>query len=503
MGTFISVFRRMPAEGEPFREFRNRLKKADLWSRERLPRLLRFMRLAHADPMVPSDLVLKLAALDEDRARDALADRLWDANPLLFTFIFQRLGERVHSANELLKYVDSFAYPGVRITGPELRNWIQFAQGLELFKPVGIRLALDARAKRFEDRVLAFDTDEFLEEDQDEPAPVAASAPAEDAEDGPRVEAPPVEVVPIAVTVPPEVPAAPAAPVTERRAAPVSAQRPAPSPAAGLPSPLGRGPAVLPRRFAGHVVFPDDVLAETRERVAGWWAAQPATPGPVPGAVEFGLDAESFFEDPERALFEVAVAAALAFRLRRPRAGVLSAFAELRDCGALAALYGGTTPEEPPEVGDAQALMLASLVARRCAEHPDLAASLERLETARAVFEQLEGSLGRGLFGVELFWIVRTLGTVGFLRLPDLGLLTAIPDRGVRDTLYRLGFLPTPYAANAPALAEAAAAARRAVGDGAHPDEALAAFAAAAGCAYGCPHRRRCDLPCRERADLG
>ena len=65
-----------------------------------------------------------------------------------------------------------------------------------------------------------------------------------------------------------------------------------------------------------------------------------------------------------------------------------------------------------------------------------------------------------------------------------------------------LGFIATPYATDAVALALAGAAkvARKAVPVGA-ADEILTLFALAAGCAYDCTHRKTCDFPCRERLE--
>ena len=92
------------------------------------------------------------------------------------------------------------------------------------------------------------------------------------------------------------------------------------------------------------------------------------------------------------------------------------------------------------------------------------------------------------------------LGKLGVLRYPDLGDVTATPHRIVRDTLFRLGYIETPYASDMAALTAATRASRRAVPEGA-ADEILATFALACGCAYDCPHRKTCDYPCRERLE--
>jgi hypothetical protein len=92
------------------------------------------------------------------------------------------------------------------------------------------------------------------------------------------------------------------------------------------------------------------------------------------------------------------------------------------------------------------------------------------------------------------------LSRLGVIRYDDLADFTVTPHRIVRDTLFRLGFIDSPYASDAPALAAAARAARRAVPTG-PADEILATFALAAGCAYDCTHRKTCGFACRERLE--
>ena len=68
--------------------------------------------------------------------------------------------------------------------------------------------------------------------------------------------------------------------------------------------------------------------------------------------------------------------------------------------------------------------------------------------------------------------------------------------------MYRLGFIASPYAVTADALIAASRAARRVAGSPTAPaEDVVAGFALAAGCAYECPHRKACDLPCRERLE--
>jgi len=265
----------------------------------------------------------------------------------------------------------------------------------------------------------------------------------------------------------------------------------------GVASPRGRERVVPASRFAQG--FSDDLLDDTRQRIAGWWA-EASRPAPTYEPSDFGLDPEAWVEGADEVVYRVAVAAALAFRLDRDRAAVLAAFQALDKAGVLGDLYQGTVPENLPAHVDARALMLASLAARRCAEVPELASQLDSRASAAEAFAALDAALGRGLFRTELFWIMDMLAKLGVVRYADLGDFTVTPHRIVRDTLFRLGFLGSPYASDAAALTAAARATRRAVPDG-PADEILATFALACGCAYDCTHRKTCDYPCRERLD--
>jgi hypothetical protein len=264
-----------------------------------------------------------------------------------------------------------------------------------------------------------------------------------------------------------------------------------------VPSPRNRERVVPASRFVQG--FSDEILDETRQRIAGWWAeADRASPSYQPA--DFGIDAESWVEAADEVVYRVAVAAALAFRLDRDRAAVIASFTALDKAGVLGDLYQGTVPENLPAQVDARALMLASLAARRCAEVPELASQLDGRASAAEAFASLDAALGRGLFRTELFWVMDMLSKLGVIRYADLGDFTVTPHRIVRDTLFRLGFLGSPYASEGPSLTAVAKATRRAVPEG-PADEILATFALACGCAYDCPHRRTCDYPCRERLD--
>src|SRR3970040_122534 len=135
-------------------------------------------------------------------------------------------------------------------------------------------------------------------------------------------------------------------------------------------------------------------------------------------AGDFAIDGEAGMEGADEALYRLAVAAALVFRLGGERADIQRAFAGLESSGVLSSLYHGTTPDGLAEGTDPRALMLASLVARRCAEQLALTAELEKQKSAADAFRVLDGALGRGLFRLELFWLLRGLDQIGALRFP-------------------------------------------------------------------------------------
>jgi hypothetical protein len=484
----VRLCRDLPESGETFRDFRARARAARLWDRERPLVLLRFLRLSGAR-FGRSEPVQQIAgAADDDAAMAAIGARLWQANPLMFKAILDCLGQRPYSRDELYKVLDSVAYRGQVPSRPQLEAWLQIGQALGVVRPLGIAVTLDKRASDYSGRAAELEIDEFLAEDRPEPEP---QLPREGEGE--------------------EAPAAAASGESDAAAAPDSAAAagpPAPPPAAlrwiaadGLASPLGRDRPVPVGRFAGQPVFADDVLAETSRRIAGWWQGQPKPRSLALGPDDFGFDPEGWMEGADELLYRIAVAAALTFRLDTDRDGVLAAYRALDGAGVLADLYHGTVPEELPARVDARALMLASLAARRCAESPDLAATLDQKRTAADVFAVLDAALGRGLFRIELFWMMSMLGRLGVVRPEDLADYTATPHRLVRDTLFRLGFLASPYGHDAPSLVPAATAARRAAGDAGPADEVLLGFALAAGCAYDCANRRTCEFACRERAD--
>jgi hypothetical protein len=483
LASLVRVCRDTPASGESFKDFRTRLRAAKLWDRERPATILRFLGVGGAT-ITPSPFMQALAAAttDDDTAH-AIMDRVWHLNALLGKSIVDLVSQRAYGKDEIYKYLNSAAYEGALPSRPGLEVWLQIAIATGVLRTIGIAVVPGARFDRYAQLAAALDPVEFLEDDKPEPEPVVPTVSDDEGA------APAAEIAAAAET---SIPVA--------AAAPASAPLPAPLrhlSADGVSSPRGRDRTMPVSRFASG--FSEEILAETSKKLAAWWSdIDVASHAYQP--TDFGLDPEQWVENADEVLYRIAVAAALAFRLDRDRAGVIAAYTALDRASVLADLYQGTVPENLPAQVDARALMLASLAARRCAEVPELAASLDGRASAAEAFASLDAALGRGLFRTELFWIVDMLARLGVIRYADLADYTTTPHRIVRDTLFRLGFLPSPYASDAASLAAAAKAARLAIPSG-PADEILALFCLSAGCSYDCVHRKTCDYPCRERLE--
>jgi hypothetical protein len=425
------------------------------------------------------------ASPSDDDTSTAIIERLWHLNPLLAKTIIELVAQRAYHKDEIYKVLASAAFKGTLPSRPALENWIQLGIATGLLKTIGIAVTAGPRLEKYTSRAADLDVDEFLAEDKPDPEPNIPSFSEEEA----------------AASAPAEVTGAGETSIPITAAAPAGSPLPAPLRhlnTDNVPPARNRDRAIPVTRFTSG--FSDDVLSETTTRITGWHKDIPTQASTRYEPSDFQLDAEQWVENADEVLYRIAVAAALAFRLDRDRAGVIAAYTALDKANVLADLYQGTVPETLPAQVDARALMLASLAARRCAEVPELASTLDGRGSAAEAFASLDAALGRGLFRTELFWIMDMLSRLGVIRYDDLGDFTVSPHRIVRDTLFRLGFINSPYASDAQSLAAAAKAARKAVPEG-PADEILTLFALSAGCAYDCAHRKTCDLPCRERLD--
>ncbi|HEY5949765.1 MAG TPA: hypothetical protein VIV40_29925, partial [Kofleriaceae bacterium] len=439
LAAFVRICKDTPAKGEPFKDFRTRLRAAKLWDRERPLTMLRFLGVGGSQ-ITPSPFMQAVAAAaTDDDTSHAIMDRVWELNPLLGKTIVDLVAQRAHGKDEIYKYLGSSVYRGNLPSRPGLETWLQIGIATGVLKTIGIAVVAGPRFDRYAQLATTIDIDEFLDTDKPEPDPIIPTVG-----DDETPAAAPNEVT----TAEHSIPVAAAAPSTSPLPAPLRHLK-----TEGVVSARGRDRVTPLSRFSAG--FSDEVLAETSNKLATWWADAKVTSLAYQPS-DFGLDSEQWVENADEVLYRVAVAAALAFRLDRDRAGVLAAYSALDKAGVLADLYQGTVPENLPAQVDARALMLASLAARRCAEVPELASSLDGRASAAEAFASLDAALGRGLFRTELFWIVDMLARLGVIRYDDLADYTVTPHRIVRDTLFRLGFLASPYASDAASLSAAA-----------------------------------------------
>jgi len=319
---YVRVAKELPAAGEPFKEFRARLRAAKIWDRERPIVPLRFLGAGGAT-VVPSKFMQALAAArNDDEVNQAVLGRLWELNPILFKTIFELFSQRPYGKDEIYKFLGSHAFRGTVPSRPALEAWIQLAVTTGLVKAVGIAITPGPSTERWAKKVGELSMDELLAED----APLADPAIPDDA-----VPAEPAASAPQAITSEPTAQVI-AQVTTSAGGAPLPPALRHLIEAASLASPRGRARPVPPSRFAGG--FSDEIKAETGERLAAWWReVKPSTHGFTPQ--DFALDPEAWVEGADEVLYRVAVAAALAFRLDTDRNGVLAAFKALEQAGVL------------------------------------------------------------------------------------------------------------------------------------------------------------------------
>ena len=321
--------------------------------------MLRFLGVGGAT-VTPSPFMQALAAAnDEDDIAIAVLDRVWQLNPLLGKTVLELVAQRAYHKDEIYKHLGSSAYRGIVPSRPALETWLQIAIARGLLRTLGVAIAAGPRIERY---VAARAGARYRG------VPRRGQARARAGHPDRRRRRTGARRRPRRAAVDTSIPVAAAAPTGSPLPAPLRHLS-----ADGIPSPRDRERAVPLSRFAAG--FADDVLAETT--AADRRVVRRAHRGidDVPARPTSASTPSSGSRTPTRSLYRIAVAAALAFRLDRDRAGVIAAYTALDKAGVLADLYQGTVPENLPAQVDARALMLASLAARRCAEVPELAAS--------------------------------------------------------------------------------------------------------------------------------
>ncbi|MCX5743155.1 MAG: hypothetical protein NT062_11745, partial [Proteobacteria bacterium] len=172
MVALVRVCKETPAKGEPFKDFRTRLRVAKLWDRERPLVLLRFLGVGGAT-VTPSAFMQALAASNnDDETSVAILDRLWAVNALLCKTVLDLVVQRAYHKDEIYKHLGSAAYRGVVPSRPAFETWLQIAILNGLVRVLGVAVAMGPRGERYTQLANTLDTDEFLAEDKPDPEPI-------------------------------------------------------------------------------------------------------------------------------------------------------------------------------------------------------------------------------------------------------------------------------------------------------------------------------------------
>ncbi|MBK9070512.1 MAG: hypothetical protein IPL79_05865 [Myxococcales bacterium] len=474
----------------------------------------RLLGVKHIDaPAVPMWFAMFGVAVGAGRARldapvrDALtpqpgarlAQRLWQVNPLLAATVHRLLAERPHSRDEIYKFLGSAAYQGELPSHPELANWLAWAALVGVVRPLGVALAAGPGATGWDGLAKAFDADAFVAEHAGATVE-AAPAPAPDHADG-----------------------AVRALSVDANTAAVARTYAASSPGAAAADAHREVPPAVLRIDETVPLTPAARLEALADLPATAQAAVPALVARVTPTVQLltaqdaQLDPSLWQEDSSRALLQLGLLAALAFRPApsghyRDRTASLALYRTMLEAKLLDALIEGQLPAGVPASVDASSLLLASVLARRLAEAPMLPDQLASAGSLHAAMVALDVVMGRGLLGLELFWVARALAQLGVLRYPGLGAGPAIPWREARNALARWGVLPTPYAADMEALIKASSELSKFATASLPGDAVVLAWQAHGGCAawtqsaqahaQGCLGRSACLPFCLEHSDL-
>jgi len=459
-------------------DLRTWLKDQSLWNKVDTPVVLELLGLDadKAAPVKAPKLAADfLAASGDDEQATIAFGHLWSQNPLLTKYVLDALDPeqngRLHSTHELHRMLESFAYPGTKLTLPDFKAWISWAVALGGLKLVGIRWGLTELGRAFSAKARAFDVEEFLEEEAEARAEAeeeveedegsfpggAATEPAPGAAPGEAVED---EATPRAA--PLAEPEAPAPAPTPGPRAPVPAAAPAArpprAPTVGTVEGAPVAPAVVTWLAPAIPVTPlwgpgTAQVEANRQRLLTWWS-QLGKPGHLTlGA--FGVSTDELHDAPDvflaRAAF-VSLAADLP-GVRARLAENVALYRQLADAelfeayvGADASLDEALAPAAwcltttGPSLRD-RGLDLVALK-RNVRSDPDLFARLQALTEPAAVVAELRGALYAGVpSALAPYWLVRELHRVGLLDHPAHAVLGAVAGLEGRQAAVRLGLL--------------------------------------------------------------
>ena len=463
-------------------------KQHDFFDKERFETLLRFLDIDFSNEKIikNSEFMAELLKIidPEDRKRH-LFKHLTAKNEILMKYAMDALAERLHSTNEMYRYITSYVYPGRYLTFVDFKCWMLWLEASGHIKVVGIRWGLSELGKEAMDNdIKMIDVDDLLDEesadsdddddddddddndeissrddddDDDDPAPAPKAAPAAShiaaAPIAAAVESTPISSTHVEVVVQPVVPKADETPLTLVKEAFAAADEEELEDEEGEP---GSAPAVQIQMFRM-----DESLVEQNYRaVQVWWRNRPG--GKLLTAADYGISKEDFDEDPVYALFRLSALALQLFRyaghLNTSRGG--QAYAMLNQMGfysnlirstqsvdkILAGLFNGGLGQHADDFANLHYL----LVIRRSLKQlgADGVKSLLQAESMSDVVSGLWQHIGLFQLTYEIIWMARELAAMGVVTCEDKNMIGVVPLPKVRETAFRLGFIETPYAAD-------------------------------------------------------
>jgi len=453
-------------------DLRTWLKEQSLWNKTDSPTVLDFLGLAadKAQPVKVSKLAADFLAASNDDEQARVGFRyLWSQNPLLVKYVLDALDPdqngRLHSTHELHRMLESFVYPGTKLTLPDFKSWISWAVGMGGLKLVGIRWGLTDLGRQFAAEARAFDVEEFLEEEAE--AREAAAEAAEEAEEAePQASTPAAPPAAVAAVAPP--PAAPVeADLPPQPAVEAGPAAPRPAPAPRVARAPRTSAAVEGAPVAPPVVTwlapaipvtplwgPGTAEADAnRQRLLTWWS-QLAKPGHLT-LEAFGVSTDELHDAPEvflaRAAFVALAADVPGVRARLPENVAL--YRQLADAEVFEAYVGADAPldEALPDAAWSLITTGPSLrdrgldlvpLRRNLKRDPDLFARVQGLTDPLELVRDLRASLFGGLPTVLApYWLVRELHRAGVLDHEAHAVLGAVPGFEGRQAAVRLGLL--------------------------------------------------------------
>ena len=478
-------------EGGPFKPFRDMLRKAGVWEKERAEVMLSLVDLSWDRKQVTvGPLAAKIAAtLDDTAVRTLLYERLVSDNILLVKYVLEALdvesGGRLHSVHELYRMVTSYVYPGEYITLPNFQAWMEWMAATAYIKLVGIRWALGDPGLEVLGELKAMDVEEIMEdledaasdededEDEDEastPAPVVA-APAVQAAPEPELDDPVDDGMPPEPEPPSEADIAAAdaafmarfadveeaaeaaaAPATPR-SAPVSGALAASAArlqaqAPGLHLPVVAPAPVGPARLA---IPGDPGSREVVSKIIEWW--QELNDWPALTAPDLGV--EVLDHAPPTALsLELAVMAVLV-EGQRPNPQVFAFVNKLRSASFFAGLVMGEhgyadamsridTDDAPPWTRPfVERLVHARRLATRVAANPQLLDKVGASESGAAAVTLLREEVFGEAWVEAPFWMLRELLRLKVVTNEALASGAVVPSKRLITNAVRIGLVPS------------------------------------------------------------